>query len=74
MRTKMPWIDREKCDIAERCEGCKAARLCPHGAFQVIRDVGNGSGERCLVGIDFEKCRLCGNCSHACDQGAVKMV
>ncbi|WP_350340662.1 4Fe-4S binding protein [Candidatus Solincola tengchongensis] len=26
------------------------------------------------MGIDFEKCRLCGNCSHACDRGAVRMV
>jgi NAD-dependent dihydropyrimidine dehydrogenase PreA subunit len=71
MRSKMPWIDRDKCDVAETCEGCKAARLCPHGAFLVAQ--GNGSGT-CKVGIDFEKCRLCGDCSHACDRGAVKMV
>jgi NAD-dependent dihydropyrimidine dehydrogenase PreA subunit len=34
----------------------------------------NGSGKTCMVGIDFEKCRLCGDCSHACDRDAVKMV
>lgn len=73
MRTKMPWIDRERCDVAERCDGCKAARICPHGAFQVI-NAGGGSADTCRVGIDFERCRLCGNCSHACDRGAVKMV
>lgn len=73
MRTKMPWIDVEKCDVAERCEDCKAARFCRHGAFQVIRD-DNGAGAACRVAIDFEKCRLCGECSHACDLGAVKMV
>lgn len=71
MRNKMPWIDVQKCDIAEKCEDCKAARFCPHGAFMVIRAEDGGS---CRVGIDFEKCRLCGNCSHACDQGAVRMV
>lgn len=73
MRTKMPWIDRERCDIAERCEGCKAAQFCPHGAFLVIK-AEQDTGEACSVGIDFERCRLCGNCSHACDRGAVKMV
>lgn len=68
----MPWIDVERCDIAERCTDCKASRLCPHGAFQIIG--GNGSGEACRVAIDFDRCRLCGNCSHACDRGAVRMV
>ncbi len=73
MRNKMPWIDVERCDISERCEDCKAARFCPHGAFLVIRPE-EGNGSSCRVGIDFEKCRLCGNCSHACDRGAVRMV
>ena len=73
MRSKMPWIDRDKCDISETCEGCRAARTCKHNAFMVISD-SNGSGEACKVGIDFEKCRLCGDCSHACDHGAVKMI
>lgn len=73
MRTKMPWIDRDRCDIAERCTDCKAARHCKYGAFQVVAG-GNGSGEACRVMIDFEKCRLCGDCSHACDLGAVRMV
>jgi dissimilatory sulfite reductase (desulfoviridin) alpha/beta subunit len=73
MRTKMPWIDRERCDIAERCEDCKAARLCPHGAFLVMRGA-EGSGEPCRVGIAFEKCRLCGNCYHAGDLGAGRVV
>jgi NAD-dependent dihydropyrimidine dehydrogenase PreA subunit len=72
MNSKMPWIDREKCDISEACEGCSAVDTCRHGAFVVFG--GNGSGEACRVGIDFEKCRLCGDCSHACDRGAVKMV
>jgi ferredoxin len=69
----MPWIDREMCDIAETCEGCKAALLCKHGAFQVMPG-DNGDGNACRVGIDLEKCRLCGDCSHACDRGAVRMV
>jgi len=69
----MPWIDREACDIAEICRDCKAARHCPHGAFQVMAG-SNGSGPSCRVAIDFEKCRLCGECSHACDRGAVRMV
>lgn len=73
MRIKMPWIDVEKCDIAERCEECKAVLFCPHGAFRVIR-AGEEGGGTCRVGIDFEKCRRCGNCSHACDLGAVRMV
>lgn len=73
MRSKMPWIDVERCEVAERCEDCKAARFCRHGAFKVIRD-GKGSGASCRVAIDFEKCRWCGECSHACDLGAVKMV
>ncbi len=73
MITKMPWIDREKCDIAETCEECKAASLCKHDAFRVMPG-GNGDGNACMVGIDFEKCRLCGDCSHACDRGGVRMV
>jgi len=72
MNLKMPWIDREKCDISEDCEGCSAANACDHGAFVVFG--GNGSGEACRVAIDFEKCRLCGDCSHACDRSAVKMI
>ena len=73
MRSKMPWIDRERCDIAERGEGCKAANHCRQDAFKVITS-DNSSGEGYEVGIDFEKCILCGDCSHACDLGAVKMV
>jgi formate hydrogenlyase subunit 6/NADH:ubiquinone oxidoreductase subunit I len=73
VRTKMPWIDREMCDIAETCEECKAARLCKHGAFQVMPKEGD-NGSTCRVGIDFEKCRFCGDCSHTCDRGAVRMV
>jgi len=69
----MPWIDRERCDIAERCDDCRAARLCNYGAFQVIEGDA-ASGGSCRVGIDLEKCRLCGNCSLACDRGAVRMV
>jgi NAD-dependent dihydropyrimidine dehydrogenase PreA subunit len=74
MRSKMPWIDRERCDIAERCKECRAARQCKHGAFQVIPGSEGDNGGACRVGIDFEKCRLCGDCSHACDRGAVRMV
>ena len=73
MRNKMPWIDRNKCDIEDRCTDCKAARLCKHEAFQIVPG-GNGSGEAYKVMIDFEKCRLCGDCSHICELGAVKMV
>ena len=73
MLNKMPWIDRELCDIAERCSDCKAARFCKHGAFKVIPG-GNGSGDSCGLAIDFEKCRFCGDCSHACELGAVRMV
>ncbi len=73
MRNKMPWIDRELCDIADKCAECKAAKFCKYGAFQVVPGE-NGSGEPCRVGIDFEKCRLCGDCSHACELGAVRMV
>ncbi len=73
MRSKMPWIDRDLCNIAEVCDDCKAARYCKHGAFNVI-PAGNGSGDRCRIAIDMEKCRLCGECSHACELGAVRMV
>lgn len=74
MRNKMPWVDVERCDISERCEECKASRLCPHGAFRVVRSSGGNGQESCLVQIDFERCRLCGNCSHACERGAVRMI
>lgn len=73
MQSKMPWIDREKCDIDKTCRGCKAAKTCQHGAFMLVTG-DNGSGDGCKVGIDFEKCRLCGDCSHACERGAVTMV
>jgi dissimilatory sulfite reductase (desulfoviridin) alpha/beta subunit len=73
MRTKMPWIDREMCDVSEVGKACKAASHCPHDAFQVLKS-DNGSGSAYKIAIDFDKCRFCGECSHACDRGIVKMV
>lgn len=73
MRLKMPWIDREICDIEEVGESCKAALNCPHGAFEVVQS-DNGSGAVYKIALDFEKCKLCGECSHACDRSAVKML
>ncbi len=73
MRSKMPWVDVQKCAIEERCTDCKAARYCKYDAFQIVRG-GNGWGDKCRIAIDLEKCRLCGDCAHACELGAVKMV
>jgi dissimilatory sulfite reductase (desulfoviridin) alpha/beta subunit len=73
MRSKMPWIDRDKCDVAQVGENCKAALHCPHGAFQVMNG-GKDSREAYRIALDLEKCRLCGECSHACDRFAVKMI
>ena len=73
MRTKMPWIDKGQCDVAEIGKTCKAAKHCPHDAFHVIES-DNGSDAGYKIAIDFEKCRFCGECSHACDRGIVKMV
>lgn len=73
MRNKMPWVDRLKCDVASVGEGCKASRHCPHEAFTVQRK-NEEAGETFDLFIDLEKCRRCGECSHACDQFAVKMV
>jgi heterodisulfide reductase subunit A-like polyferredoxin len=70
VRNKMPWIDRLSCDVREVGEACKAARHCPHGAFQVVKENGGEPG----VWVDMEKCRRCGECSHACDRFAVKMI
>lgn len=69
MRFKWPWIDVKKCDVEETCSECKASKFCRSGSFQVISDNG-----KCQVAIDFEKCKRCGECAHACDRGAVKMV
>jgi Pyruvate/2-oxoacid:ferredoxin oxidoreductase delta subunit len=72
MRFKLPWIDKGKCDIAGHCSHCRAAELCPTGAFLILD--GSGNGVPCSVGIDFEKCKRCGDCAHTCELGAVKMV
>ncbi len=69
MRFKLPWVDVGKCDIGEVCYECRASKLCNNGAFQVLSENG-----KCRVAIDFEKCKRCGDCSHACDKGAVRMV
>ncbi len=69
MLDRMPWVDTTRCDISERCGECKAARLCPNGSFKVVEDNG-----RCRVAIDMERCKRCGECSHACELGAVKMI
>jgi heterodisulfide reductase subunit A-like polyferredoxin len=69
MLDRIPWVDTTKCDITQRCEGCKAARLCPHGAFSVVNSEG-----ACRVFIDLEACKRCGECAHACELGAVRMI
>ena len=69
MLDKMPWVDVQRCNVREVCTDCKAARLCVNRSFQVV------SGEDgCRIGIDFEKCKRCGECAHACELGAVKMI
>lgn len=73
MRHKLPWVDRLSCDVAEVGESCKAARHCPHGAFTVQKRDG-GNGLTYDIFIDLERCRRCGECSHACDMFAVRMV
>jgi formate hydrogenlyase subunit 6/NADH:ubiquinone oxidoreductase subunit I len=73
MRHKMPWVDRLKCDVAEVGESCKAAKYCPHAAFTVTWKPGDENGQYDIL-IDLERCRRCGECSHACDKFAVKMV
>ncbi len=72
MRNKMPWVDRLRCDVESVGKSCKAAKHCPHGAF-TVREKG-GEGKAHDVFIDWERCRRCGECSHACDLFAVKMV
>ena len=70
---KIPWLDVEKCTIAEHCDDCKASRSCKYDAFNVVPGY-SGSGRKCRIAIDMEKCRLCGDCVHACELGAVKMI
>ncbi len=69
MHDKLPWVDTTKCNIKETCGDCKAARLCKNGSFQVI-----GGEADCRIAVDFEKCKRCGECAHACELGAVKMI
>jgi Pyruvate/2-oxoacid:ferredoxin oxidoreductase delta subunit len=69
MLDKMPWVDVQKCNVKDICDDCKAARFCKNGSFQVVSDE-NG----CRIGIDYERCKRCGECSHACELGAVKMI
>jgi Pyruvate/2-oxoacid:ferredoxin oxidoreductase delta subunit len=73
VRTKMPWIDRNECDIAEHCDYCKSAEHCPHDAFLVVEGDESREG-KCKVVIDFDSCKLCGECAHACIRGAVRMI
>ena len=70
---KMPWLDVNKCTIAEHCDDCKAARSCKYDAFNVVPGY-SGSGKKCRIAIDMEKCHKCGECMHACELGAVKMI
>ncbi len=75
MRFKLPWIDRTKCDIAEHCGQCRAAESCPTGAFHVLQGPTEFEpNSACRTAIDFELCKQCGDCSHTCEHGAVKMV
>ncbi len=69
MNDRLPWVDTTKCDIAGVCGECKASRLCVNGSFEVIADAGG-----CRIGIDYERCKRCGECVHACALGAVKMI
>ncbi len=71
MRFKLPWIDRTKCDIREHCESCKAADHCINGAFYIMR---GENGASCTTAVDLEQCKRCGECEHACERGAVKMI
>jgi len=75
MRFKLPWIDRTKCDIAEHCGQCRVAESCPTGAFHVLQGPTEFEPDSaCRTAIDFELCKQCGDCSHTCEHGAVKMV
>lgn len=69
MLDRLPWVDTTRCDISQRCSDCKAARLCPHGAFGVVK-----KEDSCRVSIDLERCKRCGECAYACELGAVKMI
>ncbi len=69
MLDRLPWVDTTRCDVAERCADCKAARFCPNGAFGVVEAEGG-----CRVSIDLERCKRCGECAHACELGAVRMI
>ena len=69
MLDKMPWVDVLKCNVKDICDDCKASRTCINGSFRVVSDE---SG--CRIGIDYEKCKRCGECAHACELGAVKMI
>ena len=69
---KMPWIDRQKC---KKESGCPASKKCEQGAFRVR---GGSDEETGRTGdfplIDLELCKRCGDCEHACPEGAVKMI
>ena len=69
MLDRMPWVDVGRCDIRDRCRDCKAARFCPNGSFNVVSRE-NG----CRIARDMDKCQRCGECGHACELGAVKMI
>lgn len=72
MLLKLPWIEYSKC---KRELDCACAAQCKEGAFQAREESETepGRAKDCPI-IDFEKCKRCGDCEHACPEGAVKMI
>ncbi|MBN2168893.1 MAG: 4Fe-4S binding protein [Actinobacteria bacterium] len=65
-------MDTTKCDKAT---DCNAAKYCKHDAMNIQPE----STELPGVAIDFprvdlELCKQCGECEHACDRNAIKMI
>ncbi|MDY6793993.1 MAG: 4Fe-4S binding protein [Actinomycetota bacterium] len=73
VQVKMPWIDRDVCVLNAVNGDCKAAQNCPREALQVVES-DNGSSDRYRIFLDFDRCRFCGDCAHACPESAIKMV
>lgn len=68
----MPWIDTTKC---KKTVDCKAARQCREQAMYVQPEAEGQPGIAVdYPRVDLEQCKLCGECEHACPEGAVKMI
>lgn len=72
MQLKMPWIDTGRCT---RKLDCQAALLCKVGAMSVREESEDEAGmAKGTPVVDLEKCKRCGDCEHACKEGAIKMI